>query len=156
MRSWWRREQVCIAAAVAATVHRSAEPATCKAPGGPKTATDGVKDRQGRLGAPACPCGGVPPPVPVVMVQEAAHDDATIAFLLSQTLLAEREAKEAKEVEETVADLARKEPTLLEELERHRVSFLYGLVCRSRCCLAVCGAVTASTDPEAAALVTGA
>ena len=49
---------------------------------------------QGRWVAPACPCGGVPSLVPVVMVQEAAHDDATVSFLLSQTLSAEQEAKE--------------------------------------------------------------
>ena len=51
---------------------------------------------------------GVPPQSPVVMVQEAAHDDATIAFLLSQSLLAqqraEEEAKEAQEVEVLEAD----------------------------------------------------
>ena len=37
--------------------------------------------------------------VPVVMVQEAAHDDATVSYLLSQTLLAEQEAKEVEELE---------------------------------------------------------
>ena len=56
---------------------------------------------------------------PVVMVQEAANDDATIAFLLSQALSAE---KEVKEVEELVADLARKERRLREELEMLRTS----------------------------------
>ena len=58
----------------------------------------------------ACPRSEAPLLSPVVMVQEAAHDDATIAFLLSQTLLAE---KEAKEEEELVADLASKEQRLL-------------------------------------------
>ena len=58
-----------------------------------------------------------------VLREEAAHDDATVAFLVSQTLLAE---KEAKEVEELVADLAKREQKLLEELERHRASFKRG------------------------------
>ena len=75
------------------------------------------------MDVPACPSGGVPSLVAVVMVQEAAHDDATVAFLVSQTLLAE---KEAKEVEELVADLAKREPKLLEELEWHRASFKRG------------------------------
>ena len=76
-----------------------------------------VAGPQGGLGAPAYPCGGVPSLVPVIMVQEAAHDDATIAFLLSQTLLAEKEAKEA--------DLARKEQKGAREAPGHRVPFLF-------------------------------
>ena len=74
-----------------------------------------VAESQGRLVAPACPCGGVPSLVPVVMVQEAAQDDATIAFLLSQTLL-------AKEMEVLEPDLASKEQRLVEEIERDRSS----------------------------------
>ena len=54
----------------------------------------------GRLVAPACPSGGVPALVPVVMVQ----DDATVSYLLSQTLLAEQEAKEVEELEAKLAD----------------------------------------------------
>ena len=57
------------------------------------------------------------------MVQEAAHDDATIAFLLSQTLMAQQRAEEeAKEVEVLEADLGSKEQRLLEEIERLRTS----------------------------------
>ena len=64
----------------------------------------------------ACPRSEAPLLSPVVMVQEAAHDDATIAFLLSQTLLAEKEAKEGGG--ELVADLASKEQRLLVGGER--------------------------------------
>ena len=60
------------------------------------------------------------------MVQEAATDDTTIAFLLSQTLMAqqraEEEAKEAKEVEDLEAALASKEQWLPEELEMLQTS----------------------------------
>ena len=73
----------------------------------------------GRLDVPACPSSGVPSLVAVVMVQEAVHDDATVAFLVSQTMLAE---KDAKEVEELVADLAKREQKLMEEMERDRAS----------------------------------
>ena len=56
-----------------------------------------VAGPKGRLVAPACPLGGV-------MVQEAAHDDATVSNLLSQTLLAEQEAKEVEVLEAKLAD----------------------------------------------------
>ena len=42
--------------------------------------------------------------MPVVTVQEAAHDDATVSYLLSQTLLAEQEAKEVEELEAKLVD----------------------------------------------------
>ena len=45
----------------------------------------------GRSVVPACPFGG-------------AHDDATVSCLLSQTLLAEQEAKELEELEAKLAD----------------------------------------------------
>ena len=45
----------------------------------------------GRSVVPACPFGG-------------AHDDATVSYLLSQTLLAEQEAKEVEELEAKLAD----------------------------------------------------
>ena len=77
----------------------------------------------GRLDVPACPSCGVPSLVAVVMVQEAVHDDATVAFLVSQTMLAE---KEAKEVEELVADLDKREQQLLEEIESYRASYKRG------------------------------
>ena len=57
-----------------------------------------VAGLQGRLVVPACPCGGVPSLVSVVMVQEAAHDDASVSYLFSRTLL-------AKEVEELKAQV---------------------------------------------------
>ena len=63
-----------------------------------------VAGPQGRLVVPACPFGGVPALVPVVMVQKVAHDDATVSHLLSQTLLAEQEAKEVEELEAKLAD----------------------------------------------------
>ena len=44
-------------------------------------------------------------------VQEAAHDDATVSILLSQTLLAEQEAKELE------AKLAGKEQWLMTQIE---------------------------------------
>ena len=74
-----------------------------------------VAGPQDRLVAPACPCGAVSSLVPVVMVQEAANDDATIFFLLSQTLTAQQRAaeeREAKEVEELECDLVSKEQRL--------------------------------------------
>ena len=70
----------------------------------------------GRLVAPACPSGGVPALVPVVMVQEAAHDDATVSYLLSQTLLAEQEAKEVEELEAELADREHRLMTSIREL----------------------------------------
>ena len=54
----------------------------------------------GRLVVPAF--GGVPALVPVVMVQEAAHDDATVSYLFSQ--LADQEAKKVEEFEAKLAD----------------------------------------------------
>ena len=72
---------------------------------------------QGRLVVPACQCGGVLALVSVVMVQEAAHDDATISNLLLQTLLAELEAKEVEELE---AKLAGKEQWLMTHIEQLR------------------------------------
>ena len=70
----------------------------------------------GRLVAPACPSGGVPALVPVVMVQEAAHDDATVSYLLSQTLLAKQEAKEVEELEAKLADTEHRLMTSIREL----------------------------------------
>ena len=92
----------------------AAGPATYKAPRRPRTTTDGeeveahehnaprgqtqpppgarpallseVARPQGRLVAPACPCGGVPSLVPVVMVQVAAHDDASLLPALADTV----------------------------------------------------------------------
>ena len=51
------------------------------------------------------------------LVQVSAHDDATISFLLSQTLLAKQEAKE---VEEFAAELAGKEQWLMTHIEQLR------------------------------------
>ena len=48
---------------------------------------------------------------------EAAHDDATVSFFLSQTLLAEQEAKEVEELE---AKLAGKEQLLMTHVEQLR------------------------------------
>ena len=70
----------------------------------------------GRLVAPACPSGGVPALVPVVLLQEAAHDDATVSYLLSQTLLAEQEAKEVEELEAKLADREHRLMTSTREL----------------------------------------
>ena len=53
------------------------------------------------------------------MVLEAAHDDATVSYLLSQALLAEQEAKEVEELE---AKLTRTEQRLMRltgELREH-------------------------------------
>ena len=134
LRSWWRHEQRSVAAALAAATHHSAPrrgwPEQHNAPRGLTTASalegevrevyevpqkpplpgmrpaplSEVAGPLGRLVAPACPSGGVPALVPVVMVQEAAHDDATVSYLLSQTLLAEQEAKEVEELEAKLAD----------------------------------------------------
>ena len=77
-----------------------------------------VAGPQGGLVATAVPCGGVPSLAPVVMVQEAAHDDATVAFLLAQALVAEQEAeekaREAKELERIQEELAKRERVLLD------------------------------------------
>ena len=51
----------------------------------------------------------------VVKVQKAAHDDPTVSYLLSQTLLAEQEAKEVEELE---AKLAGKEQWLMTHIEQ--------------------------------------
>ena len=50
-------------------------------------------------------------------------DESTLSFLLAENLA---RVKEKEEVEELVADLARREQKLLEELERHRASFKRG------------------------------
>ena len=85
-----------------------------------------VSGPQGGLVATAVPCGGVPSLAPVVMVQEAAHDDATVAFLLAQALVAEQEAeekaREAKELERFQEELAKRERVLLDEVESRRGS----------------------------------
>ena len=52
-----------------------------------------------------------------------AIDESTLSFLLAESLA---RVKEKEEVEELVADLARREPELLEELVRHRASFKRG------------------------------
>ena len=64
---------------------------------------------QGRLVIPACPCGGVPP----------AHDDATVSFLLLQTLLADQEAKEVEELEAKLTRTEHRLMRLTEELRRY-------------------------------------
>ena len=122
-RSWWRIEQLSVAAAFGAARHHSASRVVeevvtrqegsegevheeCGAPRGPKPPLPGtrlaslseVAAPQGRLVVPTCPCGGVSAVVPVVMMQVAAHDDATVSFLLSQALLAKEVELEAKVV----------------------------------------------------------
>ena len=57
--------------------------------------------------------------MPVVMVQEAAHDDALVSHLLTQTLLAEQEAKEAEELEAKLTGTEQRLMRLTEELRRH-------------------------------------
>ena len=49
---------------------------------------------QGRLERAACPRSEAPFLSPVVMVQEAAHDDSTVAFLLTQSLRQRQEEVE--------------------------------------------------------------
>ena len=56
---------------------------------------------QGRLERAACPRFGAPLLHPVVTVQEAAHDDKTVAFLLTQSL---RQRQAAKRREEEVVE----------------------------------------------------
>ena len=64
---------------------------------------------------------GVPRPTLVVMGQEAAHDDSTVAWLLAHSLTErqrEEEAREAEEVRQSEEKVAEAESHLLEELEK--------------------------------------
>ena len=68
-----------------------------------------------------CPVDGGPTLTVPVLAGSAAEavDSSALSFLLSQSLLAEQEAKEAEELE---ANLADREQKLLEEVERLRTS----------------------------------
>ena len=54
---------------------------------------------------------------PVVLGQEASHDDSTVAWLLARSLAKAREEEEVKQVEEKVAEA---ESCLLQELAQFR------------------------------------
>ena len=83
-----------------------------------------VRGPQEGLERAAGPRSGAPHLSPVVMVQEAAHDDKTVAFLLAQPLLErqkqevaeKRREEEAKEVEEEKAKAAVKEEAKMRKL----------------------------------------
>ena len=142
--SWWRHEQLSVAAALGAARDHGAgrvveEVVTWQdgsegvvhevydAPRGPKPPLRGMRPAplsevagpQGRWVVPACPCGGVPALVPVVMVQEAVHGDATVSYLLLQALLAEQEAKEVEELEAKLTRTEQRLMTLSGELREH-------------------------------------
>ena len=72
-----------------------------------------------------CPVDGGPTLTMPVLTGRAAElvDSSALSFLLSQSLLAEQEAKEAEELE---ANLVAREQQLLEEVERLRTSPVRG------------------------------
>ena len=127
MRSWWsRHEPARIAAAVAAALHHSAGPATYKAPRGTEHSHCQVEVHE-QINVPRGltqpPPGAVPPAgvveglllVSVVMVQEVAHDDATMAFFLGHSL-AEKQCEEEVELEVQLVTKEQRVVMLVEEL----------------------------------------
>ena len=131
LRSWWRHEQRSVAAALAAATHHSAPrsgwPEQHNAPRGPATASAMEVEAHEQYYAPrrqeqpppgvrpaplsevagpqaAVTVGyvaAVAPSLPVVLVADLLHDDATVQFLLQQSLLARaQEEEEARELEE--------------------------------------------------------
>ena len=131
LRSWWRHEQRSVAAALAAATHHSAPrsgwPEQHNAPRGPTTASAMEVEAHEQYYAPrgqeqpppgvrpaplsevagpqaAVTVGyvaAVAPSLAVVPVSDLLHDDATVQFLLQQSLLARaQEEEEAREQEE--------------------------------------------------------
>ena len=139
-RSWWRHEQLSVAAAIAAARHHSAvrvvEEVVTRQEGSEERCTRSTThhgDRShlsgrrgqssclnlwGRRGLEwaACPCSRVPHLTPVVMVQEAAHDDATISFLLEHILAEKQYEEEVKVLEVQLATREQRLIRLVEEL----------------------------------------
>ena len=127
LRSWWRHEQRSVAAALAAATHHSAPrsgwPEQHNAPRGPTIASAMEVEAHEQYYAPRGqeqpPPGVRPAPLPEVagpqaavtvgyvaarapLVSDMLHDDATVQFLLQQSLLArsQEEEEEAREQEE--------------------------------------------------------
>ena len=131
LRSWWEHEQRSVAAALVAATHHSAPrsgwPEQHNAPRGPTTASAMEVEAHEQYYAPRGqeqpPPGVRPAPLPevagpqaavtvgyvaavapslaVVLVSDMMHDDATVQFLLQQSLLARaQEEEEAREQEE--------------------------------------------------------
>ena len=143
LRSWWRHEQRSVAAALAAATHHSAPrsgwPEQHNAPQGPTTASameekvremyDGDLLREsGLLPEVAGPqaavtVGCVAAEAPSLVVPPVAEhdglDDATIQYLLQQSLLARAE-EEMVAKEQAELELLVKEGQLLAELRRDR------------------------------------
>ena len=147
-RSWLRHEQLSVKMALSAALHHSCgvRPELHDAPRGPKTdraveeevrevndALEGQKrpppgERPAPLPEAAVTVGYVAAEAPSLVVAPVAEhdglDDATIQYLLQQSLLARAEeemvAKEQAELEQLVGDLAVKERQLLAELRRDR------------------------------------
>ena len=137
-RSWWRHEQLSVAAALTSARHHSAGPVVVehethdglRAQNTPPPGTQpGVLQDPGPSWVEAVTVGYVaarPPSLTVVPVSDDRIDDATLQFLLQQSLLAraeeEEQAREEAEVKELEDDVALKEGRLLVVLERdHRL-----------------------------------
>ena len=145
LRSWWRHEQQTVAAVLVSARHHSygrkgmtkvvahegSEEVGCvplDAPQGQITPPPGERSAPlAEVAAPQgltvarCPVDGGPTLTVPVLAGRAAEsvDSSALSFLLSQSILAEQEAKEAEELE---ANLAAREQQLLEEVERLRTS----------------------------------
>ena len=127
LRSWWRHEQRSVAVALAAATHHSAPrsgwPEQHNSPRRPTTASAMEVEAHDPRGQEQLPPGVRPAPLPevagpqaavtvgyvaagapslaVVLVSDMLHDDATVQFLLQQSLLARsQEEEEAREQEE--------------------------------------------------------
>ena len=155
-RSWLRHEQLSVKMALSADLHhsRGVGPELHEAPRGPKTdraVEEEVREVNDALeGQKRPPPGERPAPLPEVAGPQAAvtvgcvaaetpslvvapvaeHDgldDATIQYLLQQSLLARAEeemvAKEQAELEQLVGDLAVKEGQLLAEVSVFSAQF---------------------------------
>ena len=100
LRAWRRHERLTVAMELATALH-SAERPWPVVDVSPVTRSERMLDAwppQEGLERAICPRSGAPRVSPVVMVQEAAHDDWTVAFLLAQSLLERQEQRKAQEV----------------------------------------------------------
>ena len=145
LRSWWRHEAQSVAAALTAARHHSAGPReevvtrreerqegevleeydglraqTTPLPGTRPAPLPVVAGSQGAWpGAPRQPGSVVPSVVPPALAAPAAEtvDAAALSFLLTQSLAAQQQEKEDKELE---ADLGRQEKRLMDLVEEER------------------------------------
>ena len=143
LRSWWRHEAQSVPAALTAARHHSAGPREKVVTRREERQEGEVHEENDGSRAQTTPLPGVrpaplsevagpqaavtvgyvaagPPSLVVALVSDMVHDDASVQFLLQQSLLAraseEEKAREEAEVKVLEEDVADKESLLLEEL----------------------------------------